>query len=200
MAGVAACVRGRRSETALNVERLWMMEPSREYCQQDHDVFGKRASGVELAAGLHCRPDNDVAGVGRRRAEEMGAGCIPVLCVRSGLHLLCRYAHVCARACAKKGREAPTSQSTPLRQGTRARARTHSALKLPQGSEVLMSALNIPDVPAILEHHGLVCVPVDLDIGVCLCLRLCLRLCPRMRVHVRAATTERDESNQSPWT
>jgi hypothetical protein len=35
---------------------------------------------------------------------------------------------------------------------------------------------------------------------VCLCLRLCLRLCPRMRVHVRAATTERDESNQSPWT
>ena len=40
-----------------------------------------------------------------------------------------------------------------------------------------MSALNIPDVPAILEHHGLVCVPVDLDIGVRLCLRLCLRPC-----------------------
>ncbi len=42
-----------------------------------------------------------------------------------------------------------------------------------------MSALNIPDVPAILEHHGLVCVPVDLDIGV----RLCL-----LRLHMRAAT------------
>ena len=210
MAGVAACVRGRRSETARNVERLWMMEPSREYCQQDHDLVGKggasehgpqeRASGLELAAGPHCRHDNDVAGLGRRRAEEMGAGCIPVLCVRSGLHLLCRYAHVCARACAKRRARRPRQQSTPLRQGTRARARTHSALKLPRGSEVLMSALNIPDVPAILEHHGLVCVPVDLDIGVCLCLRLCLRLCPRMRVHVRAATTERDESNQSPWT
>ena len=46
-----------------------------------------------------------------------------------------------------------------------------------------MSALNIPDVPAILEHHGLVCVPVDLDIGVRLCLRLCL-----LRLHMRAAT------------
>jgi hypothetical protein len=124
MAGVAACVQGRRSETALNVERLWMMEPSREYCQQDHDVFDKRASGVELAAGPHCRPDNDVAGVGRRRAEEMGAGCIPVLCVRSGLHLLCRYAHVCARACAKKAREAPTS-TVNTAETRHARPRTH---------------------------------------------------------------------------
>jgi hypothetical protein len=30
--------------------------------------------------------------------------------------------------------------------------------------QVLVSALNIPDVPAILEHHGLVCVPIDLDL------------------------------------
>jgi hypothetical protein len=134
MAGVAACVRGRRSETARNVEGLWMMEPSREYCQQEHDVVGKggasehgpqeRTIGVELAAGPHGRPDNDVAGVGRWRAEEMGAGCMPVLCVRSGLHLLCRYAHACARACAKKAREAHTS-TVNAAETRRARARTH---------------------------------------------------------------------------
>jgi hypothetical protein len=40
-----------------------------------------------------------------------------------------------------------------------------STLSLPRGSEVIVSALNIPDVPAILEHHGLVCVPVDLDLA-----------------------------------
>jgi perosamine synthetase len=36
-------------------------------------------------------------------------------------------------------------------------------LALPRGSEVLMSALTIPDMWKILEHHGLVPVPVDLD-------------------------------------
>jgi len=34
---------------------------------------------------------------------------------------------------------------------------------LPAGSEVLMSALTIPDMWRIVEHHGLVPVPVDLD-------------------------------------
>ena len=29
---------------------------------------------------------------------------------------------------------------------------------------MLISALNIPDVPSILRHHGLRCVPVDLEI------------------------------------
>ncbi len=33
------------------------------------------------------------------------------------------------------------------------------------GSEVLMSALTIPDMPRILKHHELVPVPVDLEVG-----------------------------------
>jgi len=37
------------------------------------------------------------------------------------------------------------------------------ALDLPHGSEVLFSALNIPDMPVIAARHGLVPVPVDLD-------------------------------------
>jgi perosamine synthetase len=36
-------------------------------------------------------------------------------------------------------------------------------LKLPEGSEVMMSAVTIPDMVRIVEHHGLVPVPVDLD-------------------------------------
>jgi dTDP-4-amino-4,6-dideoxygalactose transaminase len=36
-------------------------------------------------------------------------------------------------------------------------------LALPRGSEVLVSALTIPDMWKVLEHHGLVPVPVDLD-------------------------------------
>lgn len=36
-------------------------------------------------------------------------------------------------------------------------------LALPKGSEVLVSALTIPDMWRVLEHHGLVAVPVDLD-------------------------------------
>lgn len=36
-------------------------------------------------------------------------------------------------------------------------------LQLPQGSEVLMSAVTIQDMARIIEHHGLVPVPVDLD-------------------------------------
>ncbi|MHC4935503.1 MAG: DegT/DnrJ/EryC1/StrS family aminotransferase [Planctomycetota bacterium] len=36
-------------------------------------------------------------------------------------------------------------------------------LDLPEGSEVLVSALTIPDMVRIIEHHGLVAVPLDLD-------------------------------------
>jgi perosamine synthetase len=38
-----------------------------------------------------------------------------------------------------------------------------AALELPPGSEVLISAVTIPDMPRIIEHHGLVPVPVDVD-------------------------------------
>ena len=38
-----------------------------------------------------------------------------------------------------------------------------AALALPRGSEVLVSAITIPDMIRIIEHHGLVPVPVDLD-------------------------------------
>jgi len=37
------------------------------------------------------------------------------------------------------------------------------ALRLPAGSEVLVSAITISDMPRILRKHGLVPVPVDLD-------------------------------------
>lgn len=37
------------------------------------------------------------------------------------------------------------------------------ALKLPQGSEVLLSALTVPDMVRIVKLHGLVPVPVDTD-------------------------------------
>ena len=36
-------------------------------------------------------------------------------------------------------------------------------LHLPRGSEILISAVTIPDMLRIIEHHGLVPVPVDLD-------------------------------------
>ena len=38
-----------------------------------------------------------------------------------------------------------------------------TALDLPHGSEVIMSAVTIPDMARIVEAHGLVVVPVDLD-------------------------------------
>ena len=38
-----------------------------------------------------------------------------------------------------------------------------TALDLPPGGEVLTSAMTIGDVPRIIAHHGLVAVPVDLD-------------------------------------
>lgn len=39
------------------------------------------------------------------------------------------------------------------------------ALALPAGSEVVVSAVTIPDMVRVLEHHGLVAVPADLDMG-----------------------------------
>jgi perosamine synthetase len=38
-----------------------------------------------------------------------------------------------------------------------------TALRLPPGSEVIMSAVTIPDMARIVEHHKLVPVPVDVD-------------------------------------
>src|SRR6202022_1019064 len=40
-----------------------------------------------------------------------------------------------------------------------------SELDLPAGSEVLVSAVTHPDMVRILEAHGLVAVPVDLDVA-----------------------------------
>ncbi len=40
-----------------------------------------------------------------------------------------------------------------------------TALSLPAGGEVLTSALTIEDMPRIIAHHGLVPVPVDLDMA-----------------------------------
>src|SRR6185295_2184874 len=37
------------------------------------------------------------------------------------------------------------------------------ALALPAGSEVLMSAITVPDMAAIARHHQLQVVPIDLD-------------------------------------
>ena len=38
-----------------------------------------------------------------------------------------------------------------------------AALALPRGSEVLISAVNIADMAHIIEAHGLIAVPVDID-------------------------------------
>ena len=40
-----------------------------------------------------------------------------------------------------------------------------TALRLPPGSEVIVSAVTIPDMVRIIEHHQLVPVPVDVDAG-----------------------------------
>ncbi|HPP53364.1 MAG TPA: DegT/DnrJ/EryC1/StrS family aminotransferase [Thermoguttaceae bacterium] len=40
-----------------------------------------------------------------------------------------------------------------------------SVVGLPAGSEVLMTALTIPDMPRIVAHHGLTPVPVDVEPG-----------------------------------
>ncbi|GIS60275.1 MAG: hypothetical protein CM1200mP2_25000 [Planctomycetaceae bacterium] len=38
-------------------------------------------------------------------------------------------------------------------------------LDWPRGSEILMSAMTIPDMARIVRHHGFVPVPVDLDLN-----------------------------------
>ena len=53
------------------------------------------------------------------------------------------------------------------------------ALALPPGSEVLVSAITIPHMVEIIEHHGLVPIPVDLDAD---------RLAPRLDRMRRAVT------------
>jgi dTDP-4-amino-4,6-dideoxygalactose transaminase len=40
-----------------------------------------------------------------------------------------------------------------------------ATLQFPPKSEILMSAMTIPDMARIVEHHGLVPVPVDLDVA-----------------------------------
>ena len=117
------CV-GRREEVDAEIQRMWLQghadstgEGERSPLQTPRRCAAEPAS---LKAGSNAVDD--------MMQRETTGGCMAVLSVRSGLHLLC------------------------------------SSLDLPRGSEVLISALNIPDVPAILEHHGLVCVPVDLDL------------------------------------
>jgi len=53
------------------------------------------------------------------------------------------------------------------------------SLALPQGSEVLVSAVTHPDMVRILEAHGLVAVPVDLDVAT---------LAPRLELAERLVT------------
>jgi perosamine synthetase len=38
-----------------------------------------------------------------------------------------------------------------------------SSLRLPAGSEVMMSAVTVPDMARIVEHHNLVPIPIDVD-------------------------------------
>src|SRR4051812_1660573 len=38
-----------------------------------------------------------------------------------------------------------------------------SAAEFPKGSEVLISAVTIPDMARIIEYHGLTPIPLDLD-------------------------------------
>ncbi len=57
-----------------------------------------------------------------------------------------------------------------------------SALALPRGSQVLVSAVTIPDMVHLLECHGLVSVPVDLDPET-------LELCPRSLSAARTRDT-----------
>ena len=55
------------------------------------------------------------------------------------------------------------------------------ALSLPAGSEILMSAVTVADMTRIARHHGLVPVPVDLNVG---------RLTPDIELMRRAITAK----------
>ena len=62
---------------------------------------------------------------------------------------------------------------------------TLRALAFPRGSEVLLSALTVPDMVAIIRSHGLVPVPVDTDDEGNLCLdSLCRALSAKARMLV----------------
>ena len=39
-----------------------------------------------------------------------------------------------------------------------------SVMNFPAGSEVIFTAINIPDMVSVVENHGLKVVPVDLDL------------------------------------
>jgi len=61
------------------------------------------------------------------------------------------------------------------------------AMRLPAGSEVLLSALTVPDMVRIVEHHGLIPVPIDIDASGNLCMKSLGRaITPRSRVLVVA--------------
>lgn len=53
------------------------------------------------------------------------------------------------------------------------------SLNFPIGSEVLMSAMNIPDMVKIVRYHGLTVVPVDLNLN---------NLCPKVDVFKKSIT------------
>lgn len=60
------------------------------------------------------------------------------------------------------------------------------ALQLPPGSEVLMTAINIPDMVEIVKQNGLVPVPVDLDLATMGPKKLEAYLSPRTKLLVVA--------------
>ena len=43
------------------------------------------------------------------------------------------------------------------------------ALRLPRGSEIIMSSVTIKDMVKIVEHYGYVPVPIDLDVNTLSC-------------------------------
>lgn len=69
-----------------------------------------------------------------------------------------------ARACVLGARESLEWDGALICQSVRSAFDLFlTARALPRGSEVLVTALTIPDMVRVLEDHGLVAVPVDLD-------------------------------------
>lgn len=74
-----------------------------------------------------------------------------------------------------------------------------AAAAFPQGSEVLVSAMTIPDMVRIIRHHGLVPVPLDLDPDLAFpaAAQIASRVTPRTRAvliaHLFGATPPLDE-------
>lgn len=86
--------------------------------------------------------------------SDLAAGAIGAIAPRSAE----RIAHDLEAALAGDGREAIAFLS--LRSGFDLMLRE---LALPKGSEVIVSALTIPDMWTLLEEHGLRAIPVDVD-------------------------------------